>query len=307
MKDYLSIPFLMLLCGIISGGQSQDISRKSAVEESYLEVTIPGTQFRAMHSELLDRDFEIFIKLPNDYYTSGHVYPVVYFTDGNRSFPLVENISFILEFPADKVKETIAVGIGYPLNDLSDWARLRTNDLTPTVVPAVETAVRNRLIKYTGNENIIVKSGGAGEFIKFIVDELIPFMEASFRIDTNERMLAGYSYGGLFSLFFMLQRPGIFNKYFAGSPSLDYDQRVIFKYEKDYALSHEDLKGRLYMTIGGLEGDEDIRNMTDLKDSLVSRNYPGLWIESHVFEGETHQSCYPAAFSRAFTVLQAIP
>jgi uncharacterized protein len=307
MKDYPSWLFIIILSCITRSAHCQDISGQTRNEKSYPEVTIPRTQFRTLHSELLERDFEIFIKLPYDYYTSGNVYPVVYFTDGNRSFPLVENISFILEFPGDKVKETIVIGIGYPLNDLSDWARLRTNDLTPTLVPAVETSTRNMLIKYTGNENIIVKSGGAGEFIKFIADELIPFMEANYRIDTNERMLAGYSYGGLFSVFFMLQRPGIFSKYFAGSPSLGYDQGVIFKYEKDYVRSHEDLKGRLYMTIGELEGEEDIRNLTDFKDSLVRRNYPGLQVETHVFEGETHQSCYPAAVSRAFKVLQEIP
>jgi hypothetical protein len=36
----------MLLSCIIFNGQSQDIAEKSPVEESYPEVTIPGTQLR---------------------------------------------------------------------------------------------------------------------------------------------------------------------------------------------------------------------------------------------------------------------
>jgi hypothetical protein len=60
------------------------------------------------------------------------------------------------------------------------------------------------------------------------------------------------------------------------------------------------------MTMGGLEGEKAIRTMMDFKDSLLIRNYPGLKVETHVFDGETHQSCYPAAVSRAFKVLQSI-
>ena len=307
MKDYLSFSFLIMLSCIIYSGRTQDISKNTPGEKTFPEVTIPRTELRMLHSAVINRDFEIYIKLPYSYYTGKSIYPVVYFTDGNRSFPLVENTSFILEFPKGKVKETIVIGIGYPSDDLSDWARLRTYDLTPTIVPAVENSTKNVLIQYTGNKNIIVKSGGSSEFVKFIADELIPFIEANYRIDTNKRMLAGYSFGGLFSLFFMLHRPGVFSSYFAGSPSLDYDQGVIFNYEKDYALVHRDLKGRLFMTMGGLEGESVIRDMTDLKDSLMSRHYEGLEIETHIFEGETHPSCYPAAVSRAFRFLQALP
>lgn len=296
----------MLSC-IICNGYSQEISKNTPGEKNLPEVTIPRTELRTLHSIVMNRDFEIYIKLPYSYYTGKSVYPVVYFTDGNRSFPLVENTSFILEFPQARVKETIVIGIGYPSNDLSDCARLRTYDLTPTVVHAVENSTKKMLIRYTGNNNIIVKSGGASEFVKFIADELIPFIEANYRIDTNERTLAGYSFGGLFSLYFMFHHPGIFSRYFAGSPSIDYDQRAIFNYEKEYALVHGELKGRLFMTMGGLEGESAIRDMTDLKDSLMSRHYPELEIETHIFEGETHPSCYPAAVSRAFRFLQAIP
>lgn len=307
MKDYFSFSLFILLSCIICSIQAQEILKNARSEKKYPEVPIPRTELRTLHSSVMNRDFEIYVKLPYSYYSTRGTYPVIYFTDGNRSFPLVGNTSFILEFPQDKVKETIVIGIGYPSYDLSDWARLRTYDLTPTVNPAVENYAKNTLIRYTGNNDITVKSGGADEFVKFIAGELIPFIEASYRTDTNERILAGYSYGGLFTVFFMLEHPGTFSRYFAGSPSLDYDKRVIFNFEKEFSLVHQDLKGRLFLTMGGLEGESAIRDMTDLKDSLMSRHYPGLQVETQIFEGETHSSCYPAAVSRAFKVLLAVP
>ena len=307
MKNILHFQLFLIISFVDYSGYPQTISEIIPAIESFPPVTIPRTELRVLHSNIMNRDFEIYVKLPNSYHQGDSHYPVVYFTDGNRSFPMVENISFILEFPGDKVRESIVAGIGYPTNDLSDWSRLRTQDLTPTSVPAVENSTTNYLRKITGDENIYVKTGGAAEFMKFIKDELIPFMEKQYRIDAGERILAGYSYGGLFSILFMFHYPETFSKYFAGSPSLGYDQRVIFTYEKDYALSHNDLNASLYMTTGGQEEEKLIHNVMDMKDTLIKRNYPGFRIKTDVFEGQSHQSCYPVAVSRAFKVLLGTP
>ena len=114
MKKYLSFSFLIMLSCIFYSGHTQGISKNTPAEKTFPEVTIPRTEVRMLHSVVMNRDFEICIKLPYSYYAGNSVYPVAYFTDGNRSFPLVENTSFILEFPKGKVKETIVIGIGYP-------------------------------------------------------------------------------------------------------------------------------------------------------------------------------------------------
>jgi hypothetical protein len=46
-----------------------------------------------------------------------------------------------------------------------------------------------------------------------------------------------------------------------------------------------------------------IANVNQMAAQLESRNYPGLKVETQVFPDETHMSCVPAAWMRAFRVL----
>jgi hypothetical protein len=57
------------------------------------------------------------------------------------------------------------------------------------------------------------------------------------------------------------------------------------------------------MTAGGAEDSLTIANVNQMATQLASRKYPGLKVETHVFPDETHQSCVPAAWMRAFRVL----
>ena len=93
----------------------------------YPEVTIRNTEVREIHSEMVDEDYRIDVKLPPSYASSDVAYPVIYCVDPDRGFPLVANIAQFLEFPADHIAESIIVGIGYQtLRDMGDWvARFR--------------------------------------------------------------------------------------------------------------------------------------------------------------------------------------
>jgi predicted alpha/beta superfamily hydrolase len=132
-----------------------------------------------------------------------------------------------------------------------------------------------------------------------LCDEVIPFVEANYRVLDDDRGLAGYSFGGLFVLYTLLRSPGLFGKLFAGSPTI-WDQ--LFEDEERYAAANDDLSTSLFACAGSLETDVSER-LERFVARLRSRGFPQLEVETEVFAGEGHQSAYPAAVSRALRVL----
>ncbi|MBN1819172.1 MAG: alpha/beta hydrolase [Prolixibacteraceae bacterium] len=213
---------------------------------------------------------------------------------------MVANMSTVLGFPPTGFPQVIVVGIAYDIKNMFQWAAWRTRDLTPTINKGDEQYWEGLLRKMSGDTTIQVETGGAPRFLNFICDELVPFIESEYQISDQGRALAGYSYGGLFILFAMFERPEMFQRYFAGSPSINYGNRVLFEMEKGYSQNHTDLNARLYLSIGGLEDQNSITGLNEMANLLKSRNYPNLDVRTQVFEGEWHGSAGPASIMRAF-------
>jgi predicted alpha/beta superfamily hydrolase len=150
-----------------------------------------------------------------------------------------------------------------------------------------------------GGEELDVQTGGASLFLQSLRDEVMPFAEAHYRVSSTGRGLAGYSYGGLFTLCILFHARDMFTRHFAGSP-VWWDPS--FRYNECYASSDSDLKARLFMTMGGRELDK-LEPVQRMVDRLRSRRYPGLKVLAHVFEGEGHRSAAVASISRALFAL----
>ena len=202
----------MLLQAIGINSFSQTVKAKEVPVFKKSLATVPYTESVILHSKLFDQDFEIMVHLPTTYHPdSSRVFPVMYVTDANRSFPMIANISFLLGFPRTDFPEVIVVGVGYKIRGLEDWSAWRTRDLTPTNVPTTDKNTREMLSRLSGRE-MTVNSGGAEKFLNFIVSELIPFIESGYHVSRTDRTLAGYSYGGLFCLYALFKHPELFNK-----------------------------------------------------------------------------------------------
>lgn len=86
----------------------------------------------------------------------------------------------------------------------------RDRDLTPT---------------QTAND---AGSGGAHEFLRFLKQELVPYVDAHF--PTNGlKSIHGHSYGGLFLLYVLTEDPGAFDGYIILDPSLWWDHHALDK------------------------------------------------------------------------------
>lgn len=309
MKKYKIRWFPLVLTGIVAiffifpECISQDLQRYNPDRELIEGVVMPNTELIKVHSEITGNDFLIYVQLPMSYKANPEKkYPVWYNTDANRGFPLLANTSTYLSFPNGEIPEMIVIGIGYLIKGMEEWAALRIRDLTPTNDPETDQYWTDLLSQLTNRKDLSVESGGAPQFLEFVVQELIPYVESHYRVQSENRTLGGYSFGGMFTLFTLFHHPESFYNYFAGSPSLHYNHEVIFSYEAEFAEMHQDLKANVFLTAGELEGEAMINHVKKMTECLSSRGYPNLNIDMHIFSGENHRSCMGAAFFRAFYV-----
>jgi len=289
--------------GIFSINVYSQQSQTSTSSDFFPPATVPDSEVRTLFSKILNQEMNIFIKLPVLYRKNNDKkYPCWYVTDANRAFLMLANIGSIFEVPDPAKGEMIIVGIGYKIRDMADWWAYRTRDLTPINDPDVD-GYFNKLLNQTTGRQFDVRSGGADKLLEFITTELIPFIESNYRVSSTDRYLGGYSYGGLFTLYTMFSKPDFFIKYFAGSPSIDFGNGLLFDLENSFASSHKDIRAKLWMTAGGAEDSITIANVKRMTNTLRSRNYPGFSVESFVFPEETHQSSMAASLMRGFVVL----
>ena len=254
----------------------------ACAQQALPKVTIAGSILRTMKSTSTERNYDLYIHIPSNYdRDKTKKYPVLYILDGQWDFKLMDSVLGGLVY--DKfVPEMIMVGITYS-GDNADYNGLRAMDYTPTAVRQVKG------------------SGDGPKFLKFLKTELIPFIEANYQADPSRRLLQGSSYAGLFTLYAMFADPGLFSGYIAASPAVTHDARYAFKQEAEYARTHKELPVRLYLAVGGSEG---LTNpVKEFMQTLQSRGYKGLKLETRVLEGERHASNKPELFNRGLRFL----
>jgi predicted alpha/beta superfamily hydrolase len=244
-------------------------------------VTIANSEVRTMKSTSTGRTYDLYIHKPAGFdEDKDKKYPVLYLLDGQWDFKLLDSVVGGLVY--DKwMPDIVVVGITYS-GDHPDYDALRAMDCTPT--PGERKG-----------------SGDAPKFLSFIKTELNPFMEMNYRGDPTRRILAGQSFGGLFTLYTMFTDPSMFWGYLAGSPDFLWDNNFLVKQEAEFAAKRKDLPVRLYLGVGGAE--ELVTPGVSFVRTLASRNYTGLHWDGRVIEGERHSGMKPEFFNRGLRFL----
>ena len=245
------------------------------------EVTIPNTETQILHSSTNEQDYQIDVALPENYASeASKTYPVIYVLDGNAWFGVTTTITRMLAF-GNELPDAIVVGIGYPTDETGEILVSREIDFTPTKI----------------KDN----TGGAGQFLSFLEKDLISFIENEYRTKDGDRTLVGKSHGGLFAFYALFQKPELFNRYIVMSPTLWWNDQVLFELEEEFANTHAELPVKLFLSVGDKEPENRysmVSNLRELHEKLESRQYNGLEIEIIVMEGETHNSVTAGAISK---------
>lgn len=181
----------------------------------------------SLYSKNLKENRNFYVQLPKDYNPSSkNKYPVVFILDGAILLPTVHNVQSF--YSGGFTPEMVLVGISNANN--------RARDLTTS-------KLKNE--QFFNEEN-----GEAENFIQFIKEELIPFIESKYPV-TNFRTLIGHSYGGLFTMYTLIHHPDIFSNYIAIDPSLDWDNQLLLTQSKT-KLSSNNYEGKsLFMSLSG--------------------------------------------------------
>jgi predicted alpha/beta superfamily hydrolase len=237
-------------------------------------------------------EYQIDVALPKGYATSQKRYPVVYTLDGNFLFPVVTSSYRLAGYLIPQ--ELIVVGIGYPVKGYGPWSRdyalSRARDYTPTKPPSG-----------MGTE------GGASTFLRFLRDELIPFIDSNYRTVPIDRALIGHSYGGLFAAYALTHEPDLFQKYSIGDPSLFWDNEIGLRWEAAYAANHTELRARVYLYIPTRENvDLTKEPARRFWDALRTRHYTDLdLVDFVVVSDEIHTSVILGSIEHALRKLYA--
>jgi predicted alpha/beta superfamily hydrolase len=155
----------------------------------------------------------------------------------------------------------------------------------------------------TANHHLHMVSGGADKFLRVIREEIIPYIDHTYRTN-QDRGLAGHSFGGLFVAYALFHQPDLFSRYLISSPSLDWDDEEIFREETQfYHSAHPTHSAKIFICGGSLEPDPMIPDIERLKALLVQRNYTGWQVSEQIFSNETHLSVLPFALSRGLRAI----
>ena len=185
----------------------------------------------------------------------------------------------------------------------------------PVIVLAVPHSYAGRIPEYTMNADPEHGGGGGAAYIRYVADVLHPWAERTFplRPGREHTAIGGSSLGARISLEAHLERPEIFGKVLAHSPSVWFnDKELLKRVESTTTLP----AGEIYIDSGGSgSSNDDAGNVFALRDALLARNFdhgdwnaPGrrasrrLW---HWFEpGHGHtESAWRERFPRALRAL----
>lgn len=278
---------------------------------------MPGTCFFDLSPAAGGEPYRIFLSVPAGE-PPAQGWPLLVTTDGNATFPFAV-ASLVTQAPypaATNVGWGVVAAIGYPGDEPYNAMR-RAWDLGPPPVKSYPPY-------FEGGPSVLI--GGTGELLRFIESELLPKIAGMVRIDPARRSLFGHSFGGLFTLFALFERPQLFVNWIAASPTIYWEGSEILNNEAGRQAATGSAPF-LHLSAGEYEGDElapfQYRN-EDAASRLEKRKMErtvalaqemaerlngtadGIRTQFELFAGETHMSVVGPAVNRAISIAFAV-
>jgi len=267
-KNYI-LTALVLLCSLIEiSAQDKDI--------------IIG-KVDSLYSDILSENRKLLIHIP-DSELENETHPVIYLFDASSNFEhTVATMKHLSQGGNQYWPKMIVVGI---VN--TD----RTRDLTPY---PVDTTADVWWLKNTG---------GGDKFMKFMADELIPFIDRKYPTKPY-RTLIGHSYGGLMSINALDNYSNHFNNFIAIDPSLWWDNGKFNKNIIQTITERKFVNKSLFVSasdpdindldLEGLSKDttlisRHVRSIIKFSQAVESNNQNGLQFDWDFYENENHVS-----------------
>jgi predicted alpha/beta superfamily hydrolase len=230
------------------------------------------------HSTNVKDSFELYVDFPTNY-SPDSSNSIVFYMDANLKIGKELRRQIKLDENKARLENVIFVGVGH----IGDFRKLRRRDFIP---PKIE------------NGNIVAETdtafGQGDHFFKFLTSELIPYINRTLP-NNGFYSFIGHSFSGLFSFYCILQPENPFKNLVALSPSLWVNYNNFFELEiKFKERQKEPLNSTIYHACGSREWASKVRRTSrQMRDTLMSRNYPGLNYIYQEHAGKTHNGVVP--------------
>ena len=207
-------------------------------------------------SRYLRNQRDLIVYLPPGY--SGQPwqrFPVLYMQDGQNLFD----------------SATAFGGVPWNVKETAD--RLIDRGLVqPLIIVGVYNMGKSRVNEYTPTKAPKLGGGRAGRYGKFLVEEVMPFIQKEYRVITglSSAGIGGSSLGGLVSLYLGLKMPDIFGKIAALSPSVWWNQRAIHRFAE---AAHVQPHSQIWLDIGTRESPRIVPDVEQFRDILLEKGW----------------------------------
>ncbi|MFY9242339.1 MAG: alpha/beta hydrolase-fold protein [Polaribacter sp.] len=232
---------------------------------------------------LNDISHKAWLYLPPNYNDSEDSYPVIYMHDAQNLFD--DATSYAGEWQIDET-----------LNEL-----YKTTGKSFIVV-GVENGGEKRIEEYTPWKHEKYGGGKGAIYINFLVNELKPFIDKTYRTKTaaEHTAIIGSSLGGLISFYGGLKNPEVFGKVGALSTSFWFSDKV-----NDFAKENGNQQNsKIYFLVGEKEGDTMVPDTENMAKLLVDSGFPDKNIKTKIVADGIHsESFWKTEFLEVITFL----
>ncbi|HMS56762.1 MAG TPA: alpha/beta hydrolase-fold protein [Fimbriimonadaceae bacterium] len=237
-------------------------------------------------SKFLGNKRDIWVYLPPNYRDEQkRKFPILILHDGQNVFDGMTSFIPNKEWRADETAE----------------AMINAGLMEPIIIVAVSNAGVARGDEYLATRGKAGRTeiGGKGDLYgKFLVDEALPFLAKTYRVDTRPEVtgLCGSSLGGLITLHLGLSTKR-FGRLGVVSPSVWWNNREVLG---EVAKAKLTSRPRIWLDMGGEEGKDGLRDARDLRDVLLKRGWTNKNLRYYEEPGAQHNE---DAWARRFDLI----
>jgi tetratricopeptide (TPR) repeat protein len=214
------------------------MAQPAAAQEDNEDIVIG--HYRKIHSRILDEDRTLLVNLPRGYEATAIGYPVIYILYGGQ----VRN---------------------YFAEALHITTLLSSTRMPPVILVGIANTERYRDYLPFDREG---NPAGADRFLRFMVEELMPFVEADYRT-ADFRILVGPQAGGTFGLYTLTERPETFDAYILNNPFRYLVQRdYLIEKVRTLLAGRERLDNFLYVIAEDSDFPEALEYMPRLEEVM---------------------------------------
>lgn len=233
------------------------------------EGPLPATGVQSVEtfaSAIMDDEYVLRIRLPPNYDAAAPArYPLIIQLD--PTFVGLEQYATTVGLVSQRAAEGVwpeAIVVGVDYHD----PFLRERDYVPEEPPDPAFA-----------------GEGADRFYRVLRDEVLPYLEGEYRIDSFRRTLVGHSNGGVFAWYTTFRHappePPLFSAVVAADAGLD---EVMFTFERWHAARSSSLPVRLYASRAVYNGATQKITFEAMVERIRGRAYAGLELATEVLE-----------------------